>query len=66
MALMSQSTQPPWKFERLRLHGLAAHELASTLGLPSRSGARRTPWRRPARSTSWSWSAGGAAPTRRS
>jgi 4-hydroxy-3-methylbut-2-enyl diphosphate reductase len=56
MALISQSTQPPWKFEKL----------ASIRSARSPSVASRTRWRRPPRSTSWSSSAGARAPTRRS
>ena len=54
MALISQSTQPPWKFERLAAYMVgraATSSRSSTRSARSRSGARRTRSRPPARST---------------
>jgi 4-hydroxy-3-methylbut-2-enyl diphosphate reductase len=68
MALICQSTQPPWKFEKLAaLMVNRAHELKiinTVCPVTIRRQRTRPTW--PGRSTWWSWSAGARAPTRAS
>ena len=53
MALISQSTQPPWKFEKLAAYLVSrcTSSRSSTPSARSPSAASRTPWTSPSRST---------------